>query len=107
MSALTGASRVGVTTTDGLDGKGSFAVPSDSGEAVLATVVPIQPGDSDQTPAPSAALLIPGYDELAASQVMPRLEALDVDELESIRSYESSHRGRRTILARIAQMQVE
>lgn len=51
------------------------------------------------------SLAIPGYDSLAASQVIPRLGALDPDELEAVRAYEAAHRGRRTILGRIQQLQ--
>lgn len=62
------------------------------------------------SPAPEATpaadeLPIPGYDTLSASQVVPRLDALRPDELEAIRAYETAHRGRRTILNRIAQRQ--
>lgn len=50
-------------------------------------------------------LAIPGYDSLAASQVVPRLDGLDADELEAVRRYEEAHRARRTILGKIAQIQ--
>lgn len=50
-------------------------------------------------------LAIPGYDSLSASQVVPRLDALRPDELDAVRRYEIAHRGRRTILNRIAQLQ--
>jgi hypothetical protein len=54
--------------------------------------------------APAAdELPIPGYDTLSASQVVPRLDALLPHELEAVRAYETAHRGRRTILNRIAQ----
>ncbi len=54
---------------------------------------------------PSAdGLAIPGYDTLAASQVVQRLSSLRRDELEAIRAYESGTRGRRTILHRVAQL---
>jgi hypothetical protein len=52
-----------------------------------------------------AALAIPGYDSLSASQVLPRLEGLSESELEAVRAYEADHRGRKTILGRIAQLQ--
>lgn len=52
-----------------------------------------------------AELAIPGYDSLAASQVLPRLEGLAPDELEAVRVYEAAHRGRKTILGRIDQLQ--
>jgi hypothetical protein len=67
------------------------------------------------SPAPSAptahsgpgadTLAVPGYDSLSASQVLPRLEGLSADELEAVRAYEAAHRGRKTILGRIAQLQ--
>lgn len=51
-----------------------------------------------------ASLAIPGYDTLAASQVVQRLSSLRPDELEAVRRYELGTRGRRTILHRIAQL---
>lgn len=57
-------------------------------------------------PAPAAVTLaIPGYDALSASQVVPRLEGLNASELEAVRAYEESGRGRKTVLSRIAQLQ--
>ena len=50
-------------------------------------------------------LAIPDYDSLSASQVVPRLQGLAADELEAVRTYEADHRGRRTILNRITQLQ--
>jgi hypothetical protein len=52
-----------------------------------------------------ASLAIPDYDSLAASQVLPRLAGLSAAELEAVRRYEVAHRGRKTILNRIAQLQ--
>jgi hypothetical protein len=58
--------------------------------------------------APTAALLpIPGYDTLAASQVVQRLGSLRPEELDAVRRYEVATRGRRTILHRIAQLSSE
>ena len=58
-----------------------------------------------QTDVPaSEALPIPDYDELSASQVVERLEGLDHESLEAIRRYETDHRGRNTILGKIAQL---
>jgi hypothetical protein len=51
------------------------------------------------------ALAIPGYDELAASQVVKRLDGLNQGELAAIEAYERNQRGRRTILGRIGQLQ--
>jgi hypothetical protein len=56
-------------------------------------------------PGDAAALAIPGYDALSASQVVQRLAGLAADELEAVRTYEATTRGRRTILNRIAQLQ--
>ena len=50
------------------------------------------------------ALPIPDYDELSASQVVERLDGLDRESLEAIRRYETDHRGRNTILGKIAQL---
>jgi hypothetical protein len=63
-------------------------------------------------PAPADDLTVPGvdelpirdYDELSASQVVERLDGLDAAALEAVRRYESAHRGRNTILAKIAQL---
>ncbi|HSH23144.1 MAG TPA: hypothetical protein VK975_03695, partial [Acidimicrobiales bacterium] len=55
---------------------------------------------------PSAIdLSIPDYDSLSASQVVPRLSSLTTSELAAVRAYEEAHRGRQTILHRIAQLQ--
>lgn len=60
---------------------------------------------ADKLEAPDAAdLVIPGYDSLAASQVVPRLTTLSLDELSAIGSYEQANRGRRTILNRVKQL---
>jgi hypothetical protein len=61
---------------------------------------------ADLGPRPEVeSLAIPGYDSLAASQVVQRLAGLTAGELESVRRYELSTRGRRTILGRVAQLQ--
>lgn len=59
----------------------------------------------DGSVAEATDLPIPDYDNLSASQVVPRLEDLAEDELEAVRHYESAHRARMTILSRIAQLQ--
>jgi hypothetical protein len=66
---------------------------------------PAEPEVSWQTDVPAVeALPIPDYDELSASQVVERLEGLDRESLEAIRRYETEHRGRNTILGKIAQL---
>lgn len=63
------------------------------------------PASQAAAPAPSSASLpIPGYDTLAASQVVQRLSSLGPEELDAVRRYEVATRGRRTILHRIAQL---
>jgi hypothetical protein len=74
--------------------------PSD-GSNGSATATAISSAEDDA--AVNAA--IPDFDSLAASQVVPRLAGLASDDLEAVRRYEAAHRGRKTILHRIAQLQ--
>jgi hypothetical protein len=62
------------------------------------------PGPEASPPSPTG-LAIPGYDSLAASQVVPRLAGLSPEELAAVGAYESAHRARRTILTRVRQLQ--
>ncbi len=52
-------------------------------------------------------LAIPGYDSLSAAQVVQRLGGLTDGELACVRRYEEGHRGRRTILGKIDQLQAD
>jgi len=70
-------------------------------EAPVATTAPV--AGNSHTPAVSS-LAIPGFDSLSASQVVQRLDGLNRQELVSVRAYESSTRGRRTILNRVDQL---
>lgn len=79
--------------------------PAPAAPSTRAAADPEPPSPDRRIPAAADSLAIPDYDSLAASQVIPRLESLDPDELEAIRVYESAHRGRRTILSRIQQLQ--
>jgi hypothetical protein len=74
--------------------------------ASSAPVTPPAPPDAAwrSDVAAADALPIPDYDELSASQVVERLDGLDRDSLEAIRRYETDHRGRNTILGKIAQL---
>ena len=70
-----------------------------------AAAAPAEAEVSWQTDVPAAeALPIPDYDELSASQVVERLAGLDRESLDAIRRYETDHRGRNTILGKIAQL---
>jgi len=62
-------------------------------------------GRTEADEAEVAALAIPDYDNLSASQVVPRLDGLTPDELEAVRRYERKHRHRKTILNRVSQLQ--
>lgn len=53
----------------------------------------------------AADLPILGYESLAAVHVVERLGSLSDDELDRIHRFEATHRARRTILAKIAQLQ--
>jgi hypothetical protein len=65
-----------------------------------------EPTGNGRVPGPSVdTLAIPGYDTLSASQVVQRLDGLAPDELEAVRAYEDSSRKRKTILARVQQLQ--
>ncbi len=88
--------------------------PAVSGTTPAVSPVVEEPGDGAPTVAPSDAassdasvdaLAIPDYDSLSASQVIPRLQGLEPDELEAVRVYEAGARSRRTILNKIAQLQ--
>ncbi len=79
--------------------------------APTASVVP-EPDEQPATSIVAAAeaapaadeLAIPGYDSLSASQVVPRLDGLSAGEREAVRRYEAAHRGRNTILSKLAQL---
>jgi hypothetical protein len=91
-------SRGGATTNgsgDRLRGGSVVGAPTDDG------------GDGAAAPAspPVDTLAIPDYDSLSALQVVDRLPGLTADELEAVRTYESAHRGRKTILNKAAQLQ--
>jgi hypothetical protein len=62
-------------------------------------------GGDDEPAIDATTLAIPDYDSLSASQVVPRLDSLSLEELELVRQYENAKRGRKTILSKIAQLQ--
>ncbi|MCU1354017.1 MAG: hypothetical protein JWM05_3226 [Acidimicrobiales bacterium] len=81
---------------------GAAAPPSSARPAAATTTATAAP---QQSGAGAADLAISDYDSLAASQVIPRLAALSRDELEAVRAYEGAHRGRKTILNKVSQLQ--
>ena len=80
---------------------GNRASVTDTGEGRADSSNGAQPNGAQST---DPGLPIPGYDSLSASQVVERLTGLAPDELEAVRSYEASHRKRRTILGKIDQI---
>jgi hypothetical protein len=89
-----GASARSAATASSVEG----TAPSSVGGNGAVTPIP--------TPSPTVEdLAITGYDSLSASQVVTRLEGLGTDELEAVRAYEIAHRGRKTILNKVAQLQ--
>lgn len=75
------------------EGERVAARPVTSSDDVATELVP----DVDSLP-------IPGYESLAASQVIPRLTALTPEELRAVGAYERATRRRQTILHRVAQL---
>jgi hypothetical protein len=74
--------------------------------AVTDGEVPVRIVDELETArnADEAQLPIDGYDALAASQIVARLDGLAPRQLRQVEMYERAHRGRRTILHRVAQL---
>jgi hypothetical protein len=89
-----GATARSAATASSIEG----TAPTSVGGNGLVTPIP--------TPSPTVEdLAITGYDSLSASQVVTRLDGLGTDELEAVRAYEIAHRGRKTILNKVAQLQ--
>lgn len=62
-----------------------------------APAAPVAPPSADELP-------IPGYDTLAASQIVARLDGLQADQLAAVAAYEAAHRNRKTVLGKIEQL---
>jgi hypothetical protein len=60
--------------------------------------------EPDAAAAHPARPAIPDFDALSAAEIVARLAALTPSELARVRSYETAHRARRTVLAKIAQL---
>lgn len=101
-SRSAGADRPAAATT--------IPVPSGPVPATPMPPVAVPPIPVPPTARPSSAgeatvsLAIPDYESLSASQVVPRLSSLSPEELEAVRLYEEAHRGRKTILNKVAQI---
>ena len=59
---------------------------------------------SDPEAAAAIDAVIPGYDDLSASQVIRLLDELEPDGLDAVDAHETAHRGRRTILNKVHQL---
>jgi len=92
----------GPTAPTDHDGSGS-ADAADGAAHPAASPADSRPPRSDGPPVDELA--IPGYDSLAAPQVVQRLGGLSPAERDAVRRYEEAHRGRRTILSKIAQLE--
>jgi hypothetical protein len=77
--------------------------PRSSGAARPAPAVEVVEDPTVDRP-PVGELPIAGYESLAASQVVARLDDLTPEELERVRAFEAAHRGRRTVLGKIEQL---
>jgi hypothetical protein len=96
---------VGRLVGDGSSAPAATDDGHDVDDAPLAPVVDITSAASAAADAPDVDdLAIPDYDSLAASQVVPRLASLSVEELADVEAYEQAHRARQTILNRVRQL---
>ena len=86
------------------DGATATAAPPSAEAPASATLTAAAAARPQHNGEVAATLAIPDYDSLSASQVVPRLESLSAGELDAVRAYESSNRGRKTILNKIDQL---
>lgn len=70
--------------------------------------------DGTASPAPTAAVAEPsstlpiaGYDEMRAADIVPLLADLSADQRRTIEHHERANRARKTILARLAQLEAQ
>jgi hypothetical protein len=80
------------------------AAPRPAPAAAMPAREPVAEPSEPPAPGPvptAAALSIVGYDALAASQIVARLDGLTAAERAAVRAHESAHRRRRTILAKL------
>lgn len=105
------AARVGMLGTARLVGRVSEAVYERRAQEqidelmVEAAVEVLDTGGPDSAPAETISadeLPIEGYDDLAARQVVDRLDDLEPADLARIESYEREHRNRSTVLGKIS-----
>ena len=83
----------------GTEAQAASATPATPDAPAAARPVAVDPHTPEV-----GTLAIPGFDTLSASQVVQRLDGLSRGELVSVRAYETTTRGRRTILSRVDQL---
>jgi len=92
-------------TDDDLIGNSDLSlVETDVTEVGSPSTTSDRPVPLHHEPPTADRLAIIDYDNLSASQGVPRLGGLASEELEDVRRYEVSNRGRATILNKIAQL---
>ena len=102
--------RAGLAPTEDRDrsaaGQDEAAAASPTPDPVVApSLVDDDRAEADVPDVDVTTLAIPDYDNLSASQVVPRLDGLTAEELVAVGAYERGHRGRKTILNKVAQLQ--
>lgn len=68
------------------------------------TVAPAVGAAGEEEPVSADELPIAGYDDLRVSQILPKLDDLDLDELELVAIYEEENKNRTTVLNRIDEL---
>jgi hypothetical protein len=96
-----------ILTEFGLAPSARSAIPAPAPTPAEPVAVAPEPAPAPRSGAGAAELPIADYDSLAASQVIPRLAGLAADELAAVEAYEQAHRGRKTILGKVAQLRGE
>lgn len=103
MSRKKGKSAAEAVPASASDSSGASVTPA-APEPTAATVVADEPTTTmPAVSAPAASLELPidGYDSLRVNEILPRLDDLDLDELEAVAQYEETHKNRSTVLNRI------
>ncbi len=100
--------RKGKSTADaavpGSPADSATPAPVAPAEPTAATVVADEPTTTMPAVAASATdleLPIANYDSLRVNEILPRLDDLDLDELEAVAQHEETHKNRSTVLNRI------
>ena len=82
------------------------SAPTEGVSAPVPPAAPAAPVKPEPDPADGVIVdeALAGYDTLSASQVVRRLESLQIEQLRAVHRHEASHRNRRTILNRAHQL---